>query len=37
MTATPRIYAQRVKNKAEESDVLIASMDDKELYGETCL
>jgi len=33
MTATPRIYEQKVKNKAEEHSAEIASMDDEELFG----
>ncbi|MBF2754697.1 MAG: DEAD/DEAH box helicase [Gammaproteobacteria bacterium AqS3] len=34
MTATPRIYGHKAKKKAEESDVILASMDDEETYGE---
>lgn len=33
MTATPRIYAEASKQKAEESDAVLASMDDEALYG----
>lgn len=33
MTATPRIYDQKVKNKAEEHSAEIASMDNEELFG----
>lgn len=33
MTATPKIFNDAVKQKAEENDVLLASMDDPKLYG----
>ncbi|MHB1711221.1 MAG: DEAD/DEAH box helicase [Acidimicrobiales bacterium] len=33
MTATPRLYTDRAKTKAKESDVLLCSMDDEALYG----
>ena len=33
MTATPRIYADSAKSKAEESDATLCSMDDEALYG----
>lgn len=33
MTATPRLYDDVAKRKAEESSVVIASMDDESLYG----
>ncbi len=33
MTATPRIYGDRAKRKANESRLTIASMDNEELYG----
>jgi len=33
MTATPRIYAENVKRKAEDATVTLASMDDEKLYG----
>lgn len=33
MTATPRIYAEASKNKAEESNVQVYSMDDVETFG----
>ena len=33
MTATPRIYAEKVKNTAKEEDVFLASMDNEEQYG----
>lgn len=34
MTATPRLYSDDVKSKAAESDALLCSMDDTDLYGE---
>lgn len=33
MTATPRIYADSAKSKAEENDATLCSMDDESLYG----
>ena len=33
MTATPRLYSDRAKSKARESEVLLCSMDDESLYG----
>ena len=33
MTATPRIFGERARKKAEEGDVVLASMDDEETYG----
>jgi predicted helicase len=33
MTATPRVYGENVKAKAEQTDALLASMDDENLYG----
>ncbi len=33
MTATPRIYADKSKTKANESNAVLFSMDDEELYG----
>lgn len=33
MTATPRVYGENVKAKAESVDALLASMDDESLYG----
>ena len=33
MTATPRIYGDRAKRKANESQLTIASMDDESQYG----
>ena len=35
MTATPRIFGENVKVKAEEADAVLASMDDESLYGKT--
>ena len=35
MTATPRIFGENVKAKAEEADAILASMDDEALYGKT--
>ena len=34
MTATPRIYGENAKSKARDVNVVLASMDDKALYGE---
>ena len=34
MTATPRIYGDTAKGKAEQLDAALCSMDDKELYGD---
>jgi hypothetical protein len=34
MTATPRIYAPHITKKAEDTDVLLCSMDDQAIYGE---
>ena len=33
MTATPRIYGDRAKRKANQEDLTLASMDDTSLYG----
>ena len=33
MTATPRVFGENVKAKAQEHDALLASMDDESLYG----
>ena len=33
MTATPRVYGEAVKAKAQQADALLASMDDERLYG----
>lgn len=35
MTATPRIFGERAKRKADEGDVELASMDDEETFGTT--
>ena len=35
MTATPRIFGDNVKSKADEVDAVLASMDDEELFGKT--
>ncbi|PJN93384.1 damage-inducible protein, partial [Amaricoccus sp. HAR-UPW-R2A-40] len=35
MTATPRIFGDSVKARAEEADAILASMDDEALFGET--
>ena len=34
MTATPKIYGNKAKQKADEGIVTLASMDDKKVYGE---
>ena len=34
MTATPRIYSDESKSKAAQSDAVLCSMDDVEVYGE---
>ena len=34
MTATPRLYADNAKKRAEENSVVLCSMDDKNIYGE---
>ncbi|MBT5717527.1 MAG: DEAD/DEAH box helicase family protein, partial [Opitutae bacterium] len=33
MTATPRIFGERAKKRAEEEDVVLASMNDEETFG----
>ena len=33
MTATPRVYAPSVKQKAQDADIFVASMDDEGQYG----
>ncbi len=33
MTATPRIYGDRARRKANDSQLMLASMDDERLYG----
>lgn len=35
MTATPRIFGDNVKSKADQVDAVLASMDDEELFGTT--
>lgn len=35
MTATPRIFGDNVKTRAEEADAVLASMDDEALFGKT--
>ena len=35
MTATPKIYAENLKKKAEKAQIEISSMDDKSKFGET--
>lgn len=37
MTATPRIFGDAVKSKADEEAAVLASMDDENLYGKTLL
>ncbi|HBE01781.1 MAG TPA: DEAD/DEAH box helicase [Spirochaetia bacterium] len=34
MTATPRLYSDDAKSKAAQAEVILCSMDDKEMYGE---
>ena len=34
MTATPRLYKEEAKKKAEEIDAILCSMDDEALYGQ---
>ncbi|MHA7864876.1 type ISP restriction/modification enzyme [Flagellimonas marinaquae] len=34
MTATPRLYDPKVKDKAAQEDVYLCSMDDEDIYGE---
>ncbi len=34
MTATPRLYADNAKKKAEENSVVLCSMDNPDIYGE---
>lgn len=33
-TATPRVYGDKAKQKADEMSVLIADMNDQKIYGE---
>ena len=35
MTATPRVFGDAVKSKANEASAILCSMDDETLYGET--
>ncbi|MER9284719.1 DEAD/DEAH box helicase [Mesorhizobium australicum] len=35
MTATPRVYGDAVKSKANEASAVLCSMDDESLYGKT--
>ncbi|MGX1744456.1 DEAD/DEAH box helicase [Bosea sp. NPDC055353] len=35
MTATPRIFGDNVKSRADEADAVLASMDDEKLFGKT--
>jgi predicted helicase len=35
MTATPRIFGETAKKKADEGEVALASMDDEDTYGKT--
>ena len=37
MTATPRIFGDAVKTRADEESAVLASMDDESLYGKTLL
>lgn len=37
MTATPRIFGDAVKTRADEESAILTSMDDEELYGKTLL
>ena len=37
MTATPRIFGDAVKTRADEEAAVLASMDDEDLYGKTLL
>ncbi len=34
MTATPKVFSENIKKKAEESEVTLWSMDDEEVYGQ---
>ena len=34
MTATPRLYTDEIKRKAEDNDAILCSMDDKSFYGD---
>ncbi|UNE54071.1 DEAD/DEAH box helicase [Bartonella machadoae] len=35
MTATPRIFGDNAKNRAQQANVVLASMDDEKLFGKT--
>ncbi len=35
MTATPRVYSESSKKKADDNNVIVHSMDNPEIYGET--
>jgi len=35
MTATPRVFGEAIKSKANEASAVLCSMDDEALYGET--
>jgi predicted helicase len=35
MTATPRIFGETARQRADEGEVALASMDDEEIYGKT--
>lgn len=35
MTATPRIFGDNVKSRADEADAVLTSMDDEKLFGKT--
>nr|WP_309504528.1 type ISP restriction/modification enzyme [uncultured Roseovarius sp.] len=37
MTATPRIFGDAVRTRADEESAVLASMDDEDLYGKTLL
>lgn len=33
MTATPRLFNDKIKDSAKEKDAVLCSMDDKSIYG----
>ncbi len=35
MTATPRVFGDAIKSKANEAAAVLCSMDDEKLYGKT--
>ena len=37
MTATPRVYGEKAKSKANEHSVTLADMGDEDIYGPTLL